>query len=241
MFRFLVSPPRQEFFISSNRSKVTNMNQNELKKAVAQEAVKYVKPNSVLGVGTGSTVNCFIDALAPIKDQIKAAVSSSEATTARLKDLGIKVISLNDVDHLDIYIDGADEINENMEMIKGGGGALTREKIVASVSKQFICIVDESKVVKELGRFPLPIEVIPMAKESIFRKLKDLGFEPVHRDFTTDNGNCIIDVKGMNITNAREWEEKINNWVGVVTVGIFANRKADVLLIGTENGVKTVK
>ena len=217
------------------------MNQNELKKAVAQEAVKYVQPNSILGVGTGSTVNCFIDALAPIKDQIKAAVSSSEATTARLKELGIKVIILNEVDHLDIYIDGADEINENMEMIKGGGGALTREKIVASVSKQFICIVDESKVVKQLGKFPLPIEVIPMAKEAIFRKLQALGFEPVHRDFTTDNGNKIIDVKGMNITNAKEWEEKINNWVGVVTVGLFANRGADVLLVGTENGVKTIK
>ena len=217
------------------------MNQNELKKAVAQEAVKYVQPNSILGVGTGSTVNCFIDALAPIKDQIKAAVSSSEATTARLKELGIKVISLNEVDHLDIYIDGADEINENMEMIKGGGGALTREKIVASVSKQFICIVDESKVVKQLGKFPLPIEVIPMAKEAIFRQLPALGFEPVHRDFTTDNGNKIIDVKGMNITNAKEWEEKINNWVGVVTVGLFANRGADVLLVGTENGVKTIK
>lgn len=217
------------------------MDQNELKKAVAHEAVKYVQPNSILGVGTGSTVNFFIEALEPIKDQITAAVSSSNQTTKRLTEMGIKVISLNEVDALDIYIDGADEINEKLEMLKGGGGALTREKIVASVAKKFICIVDQSKVVKTLGKFPLPIEVIPMAERSIFRKLKDLGFDPIVRDFTTDNGNRIIDVKGMDLKDASHWEQEINNWVGVVTVGIFAHRKADVLLVGTQDGVKTLK
>ena len=217
------------------------MTQDEMKKAVGWAALGYVQPNTIIGVGTGSTVNCFIDALASIKDQIKAAVSSSEASTVRLKALGIPVMDLNDVDAFDVYVDGADEINGQMEMIKGGGAALTREKIVAAVANRFICIVDSGKVVDVMGRFPLPVEVIPMAREFVARELRKLGGEPIYRSgVITDNGNQILDVHGLQITNAKQLEEQINNIVGVVTVGLFAHRSADVALIGSPDGVKTV-
>ena len=217
------------------------MTQDEMKKAVGWAALGYVQPNTIIGVGTGSTVNCFIDALASIKDQIKAAVSSSEASTLRLKGLGIPVMGLNEIDSFDVYIDGADEINGQMEMIKGGGAALTREKIVSAVAKRFVCIVDSGKVVDVMGRFPLPVEVIPMAREFVARELRKLGGEPVYRSgVVTDNGNQILDVHGLQITNAKQLEEQINNIVGVVTVGLFANRGADVALIGSPDGVKTV-
>ncbi len=217
------------------------MTQDEMKKAVGWAALGYVQPNTIIGVGTGSTVNCFIDALASIKDQIKAAVSSSEASTLRLKALGIPVMDLNEVDSFDVYIDGADEINGQMEMIKGGGAALTREKIVAAVAKRFVCIVDSGKVVDVMGRFPLPVEVIPMAREFVARELRKLGGEPVYRSgVITDNGNQILDVHGLQITNAKQLEEQINNIVGVVTVGLFAKRGADVALVGSPDGVRTI-
>ena len=217
------------------------MTQDEMKKAVGWAALGYVQPNTIIGVGTGSTVNCFIDALASIKDQIKAAVSSSEASTLRLKALGIPVMDLNEIDSFDVYIDGADEINGQMEMIKGGGAALTREKIVAAVAKRFVCIVDSGKVVDVMGRFPLPVEVIPMAREYVARELRKLGGEPVYRSgVITDNGNQILDVHGLQITNAKQLEEQINNIVGVVTVGLFAKRGADVALVGSPDGVKTI-
>ena len=217
------------------------MTQDEMKKAVGWAALSYVQPGTIIGVGTGSTVNCFIDALASIKDQIKAAVSSSEASTERLKALGITVMDLNDVDSFDLYVDGADEINPQMEMIKGGGAALTREKIVAAVARQFVCIVDSGKVVDTMGRFPLPVEVIPMSREYVARELKKLGGNPVYRDgVLTDNGNQILDVHGLHITNAKQLESQINNIVGVVTVGLFAHRGADVALVGSPKGVKTV-
>ncbi len=217
------------------------MTQDEMKKAVGWAALSYVQPGTIIGVGTGSTVNCFIDALASIKDQIKAAVSSSEASTERLKALGITVMDLNDVDSFDLYVDGADEINPQMEMIKGGGAALTREKIVAAVARQFVCIVDSGKVVETMGRFPLPVEVIPMSREYVARELKKLGGNPVYRaGVLTDNGNQILDVHGLHITNAKQLESQINNIVGVVTVGLFAHRGADVALVGSPEGVKTV-
>mgnify|MGYP000166756565 FL=1 len=217
------------------------MTQDEMKKAVGWAALSYVQPDTIIGVGTGSTVNCFIDALASIKDQIKAAVSSSEASTERLKALGITVMDLNDVDSFDLYVDGADEINPQMEMIKGGGAALTREKIVAAVARQFVCIVDSGKVVETMGRFPLPVEVIPMSREYVARELKKLGGNPVYRaGVLTDNGNQILDVHGLHITNAKQLESQINNIVGVVTVGLFAHRGADVALVGSPEGVKTV-
>ena len=217
------------------------MTQDEMKKAVGWAALGYVQPNTIIGVGTGSTVNCFIDALASIKDQIKAAVSSSEASTLRLKALGIPVMDLNEVDSFDFYVDGADEINGQMEMIKGGGAALTREKIVAAVAKRFVCIVDSGKVVDVMGRFPLPVEVIPMAREFVARELRKLGGEPVYRSgVITDNGNQILDVHGLQITNAKQLEEQINNIVGVVTVGLFAKRGADVALVGSPDGVRTI-
>lgn len=217
------------------------MTQDEMKKAVGWAALGYVQPNTIIGVGTGSTVNCFIDALASIKDQIKAAVSSSEASTLRLKALGIPVMDLNEIDSFDVYIDGADEINGQMEMIKGGGAALTREKIVSAVAKRFVCIVDSGKVVDVMGRFPLPVEVIPMAREFVARELRKLGGEPVYRSgVVTDNGNQLLDVHGLQITNAKQLEEQINNIVGVVTVGLFAKRGADVALVGSPDGVKTI-
>ena len=217
------------------------MTQDEMKKAVGWAALAFVQPGSIVGVGTGSTVNHFIDALATIKNQIKAAVSSSVASTERLKAIGIPVVDLNEVDKFDIYVDGADEINHQMDMIKGGGAALTREKIVAAVAKKFICIADESKLVDVLGSFPLPIEVIPMARNYVCGELTALGGTPVYRaGVCTDNGNEIIDVHGLNIIDAKSLEEKINNIVGVVTVGLFANRGADVLLLGSPSGVKTI-
>ncbi|MGB5789575.1 MAG: ribose-5-phosphate isomerase RpiA [Pseudoalteromonas nigrifaciens] len=213
------------------------MTQDELKKAAAWAALKFVKENTIVGVGTGSTVNHFIDALGSIKDTIKGAVSSSEASTARLKALGIEVFELNDVDVLDVYVDGADEINAHNEMIKGGGAALTREKIVAAVAKQFVCIVDDTKLVATLGGFPLPVEVIPMARSYVARELLKLGGDPVYRQgVVTDNGNVILDVHNLKITQAKQLETQINQIVGVVTNGLFAERGADKVIIGTKNG-----
>ncbi|KZX61712.1 ribose 5-phosphate isomerase A [Alcanivorax sp. HI0033] len=212
------------------------MDQDALKKQVAEAALRFVPEGEVIGVGTGSTANFFIDGLASIKDRIKGAVASSDATAERLKGHGIPVFSLNDVDSLPVYVDGADEVNGHREMIKGGGGALTREKIVAAVARQFVCIVDGSKQVKRLGRFPLPVEVIPMARSHVARKLVALGGQPEYREgFVTDNGNIILDVHNLDILNPIEMEEKINNIVGVVTNGLFAKRPADVVLVG-ENG-----
>lgn len=217
------------------------MTQDEMKKAVGWAALGYVQPNTIIGVGTGSTVNCFIDALASIKDQIKAAVSSSEASTLRLKALGIPVMDLNEVDSFDVYIDGADEINGQMEMIKGGGAALTREKIVAAVAKRFVCIVDSGKVVDVMGRFPLPVEVIPMAAAQVIRAFAKLGGTgKVREGVTTDNGNVIVDVTGLQITAPAQFESDINQIPGVVTVGVFARNKASVCLLGTAQGVKTL-
>lgn len=213
------------------------MTQDELKKAAAWAALEFVNENTIVGVGTGSTVNHFIDALGSVKDTIVGAVSSSEASTEKLKALGIEVFELNDVSSLDVYIDGADEINPHNEMIKGGGAALTREKIVSAVAKQFVCIVDESKEVTTLGAFPLPVEVIPMARSYVARELVKLGGDPVYREgVVTDNGNVILDVHNLDISNAKELELTINQIVGVVTNGLFAHRGADKVIIGTKNG-----
>ena len=217
------------------------MTQDELKQAVAREAMKHVVEDAIVGVGTGSTANFFIDELAKIKNRIDGAVASSEQTAARLKAHGIHVHDLNSVSELPVYIDGADEITEHMAMITGGGGALTREKIVAAVAKKFVCIADESKLVPVLGRFPLPVEVIPMARSHVGRRMVALGGEPRLREgFTTDNGNIIIDVHGLSILDPAEMEAAINNIPGVVTVGLFARRGADVLLLGTAGGVRTL-
>ncbi|QTL39197.1 ribose-5-phosphate isomerase RpiA [Xenorhabdus budapestensis] len=217
------------------------MTQDELKKAVGWAALEYVRPGTIVGVGTGSTASHFIDALGTMKDKIEGAVSSSEASTEKLKSLGILVLDCNEVDSLDIYVDGADEINGNMQMIKGGGAALTREKIISAVAKKFICIIDESKQVDILGKFPLPVEVIPMARAYVARELVKLGGTPVYRqNVVTDNGNVILDVHNLAILNPIELENKINAIAGVVTVGLFANRGANVVLIGTANGVKTI-
>lgn len=217
------------------------MSQDELKKAVGWAALKYVTPDTIVGVGTGSTASHFIDALGTIKDQIKGAVSSSEASTAKLKALGIEIFDCNDVDSLDVYVDGADEINGQMQMIKGGGAALTREKIIAAIARKFICIVDESKQVDVLGEFPLPVEVIPMARSYVARELVKLGGRPVYRQgVKTDNGNVILDVHDLKIFHAEDFETKVNNIAGVVTVGLFAHRGADTILVGTLNGVKVV-
>lgn len=218
------------------------MTQDELKKAVGFAALKFVKPKTIIGVGTGSTAAHFIDALATIKDDIIGTVSSSEASTIKLKSYGIPVFDCNDVDSLDIYVDGADEINHQMQMIKGGGAALTREKIIAAISKQFICIVDESKVVNTLGNFPLPVEVIPMARSYVARELFKLGGKPIYRQgVTTDNGNVILDIHDFMMPNAIDLENKINSIAGVVTVGLFANRSANIALVGTKNGVQEMK
>ena len=205
------------------------------------EALKYVKPGTIVGVGTGSTAAHFIDALGTMKGQIEGAVSSSDASTEKLKSLGITVFDLNDVDSLDIYVDGADEINGHMQMIKGGGAALTREKVVAAVAKKFICIVDASKQVDILGKFPLPVEVIPMARSYVARELVKLGGQPEYRQgVLTDNGNVILDVHNLKIMDAIALEKQINAIAGVVTVGLFANRGADVALVGSADGVKTI-
>lgn len=216
------------------------MDQNAKKQAVALAALKYVEPDTIVGVGTGSTVNYFIDALAEMKNDIVGAVSSSVASTERMKALGIEVFELNEVSSLSVYIDGADEVNEHKHMIKGGGAALTQEKIVAAVAETFVCIVDDSKQVPVLGKFPLPVEVIPMARSYVARELVKLGGDPVYREgVVTDNGNVILDVHNLAITNPSELERNINNLAGVVTNGIFALRRADIVLAATNDGVKT--
>ncbi|HIF9240515.1 TPA: ribose-5-phosphate isomerase RpiA [Photobacterium damselae] len=218
------------------------MTQDEMKKAAGWAALEYVKKGSIVGVGTGSTVNHFIDALATRKEEIKGAVSSSVASTERLKQIGIPVFDANEVASLDIYVDGADEINGEFDMIKGGGAALTREKIVAAIAKTYVCIVDNTKEVDVLGQFPLPVEVIPMARSYVARELVKLGGDPVYRQgVTTDNGNIILDVHNMQITNPKAMEDAINGIAGVVTVGLFAHRGADILLVGTPDGVKKVE
>lgn len=221
------------------------MTPDELKFAVARSAIDYVIDGEIIGVGTGSTANFFIDELGKIKHRIKAAVASSEATAARLRSHGIKVLDLNQVDSIPVYVDGADEITPEGAMIKGGGGALTREKIIASASKKFICIADESKLVDVLGKFPLPVEVVPMAHSVVARKLVALGGEPRLRmnngkPFITDNSNVIIDVFGMKIVKPADMEDQINNIVGVVTVGLFARQGANICLLGTHSGVKAL-
>lgn len=221
------------------------MTQDELKQAVAQAAADYVAKTapagSIIGVGTGSTANFFIDALAPLKDRYKGAVASSEATRKRLEGHGIAVLDLNDVDDIPVYVDGADEIDAGLNMIKGGGGALTREKIVAAVAKRFVCIADGSKLVDTMGKFPLPVEVIPMSRAHVARELAKLGGTPVLREgFVTDNGNLILDVKGLSITDPKGLEAAINQITGVVTNGLFALRPANLLLLGTAEGVKTI-
>lgn len=217
------------------------MTQDELKALVGKAAVGYVEEGSIVGVGTGSTVNFFIDALADIKHTIKGAVSSSEASTQRLQEHGIEVFELNDVDRIPVYVDGADESNHLLELIKGGGGALTREKIIAAMAEQFVCIADESKLVRRLGEFPLPIEVIPMARSYVAREIVKLGGDPVYRaGFTTDNGNVILDVHSLIINEPIKLERILNNIVGVVTNGIFAERAADVLLLGKQDSVETI-
>jgi ribose 5-phosphate isomerase A len=218
------------------------MTQDELKLAVARAAMAYVPDDAVIGVGTGSTANLFIDELAARKARIRAAVASSEATAARLRRHGIALLDLNEVEDLPVYIDGADEIDPGLSMIKGGGGALTREKIVAAVARSFVCIADQSKQVPVLGRFPLPIEVIPMARAQVERELRALGAEPrLRAGFVTDNGNLIIDAHGLQINQPMEFEAHLNNIVGIVTSGLFARRGADIALIGTPDGVTTLK
>lgn len=217
------------------------MTQDEMKLAVAKAAIQYIPDDSIVGVGTGSTANFFIDELARIKGRIEGTVASSEASAARLKAHGIRVFDLNSVDKIPVYVDGADEVNHYLQMIKGGGGALTREKIVAAVADQFICIADKSKLVPVLGNFPLPVEVIPMARSHVARQLLRLGGQPMLRKgFTTDNGNVILDVHGLKIAQAAEFEKELNQITGVVTNGLFAVRRADVLLLGTANGVEVM-
>ena len=218
------------------------MTQDELKQAVARAAIEYVPVGGVIGVGTGSTANYFVAELARVKHKFDAAVASSEATAQRLRSAGIDVLDLNGVVELGIYVDGADEVTRALAMVKGGGGALTREKIVAAVARTFVCIADETKLVDVLGRFPLPVEVIPMARSYVARELVKLGGEPEWRQgFVTDNGNVILDVHGLEITNPVELEGALNQIVGVVTNGLFARRGADVLLLGTRDGVQTFK
>ena len=216
------------------------MNQDALKQQVAEAALEYLQPDTIVGVGSGSTANMFIDALAASGMRIAGTVASSEKTADRLRGHGIAVFDLNDVDDIPVYVDGADEIDASMAMIKGGGGALTREKIVAAVASRFVCIADASKRVVEMGRFPLPVEVIPMARAHVERKLAGLGGRPVLRDgFTTDNGNIILDVHGLAIIEPVAMEDAIDRITGVVTVGLFARRGADVVLLGTPAGVRT--
>ncbi len=212
------------------------------KQRVAQAAIQHLSDGMILGVGTGSTVNAFIDQLGPWARRLAGAVSSSDASTTKLKTLGIPIVDLNAVDGLSLYIDGADEANDRLELIKGGGAALTREKIVAACAERFICIVDESKLVPYLGAFPLPVEVIPMARRLVSRELARLGGQPTHRaGVVTDNGNEILDVHGLRITDAVGLESRINQITGVVTVGLFAARPADLLLVGTAAGVREVR
>ena len=217
------------------------MTQDDLKRAVAQAAIAHVPADCIVGVGTGSTANFFIDELGKIKHKLQGAVASSEASAKRLQGHGIEVVSLNDAGTLPVYVDGADEITRHLHMVKGGGGALTREKIVAAASRKFVCLCDASKLVDVLGKFPLPIEVIPMARSYVARQLVALGGQPKLREgFTTDNGNIILDVQGLQILNPVELETTLNNITGVVTNGLFARRPADVLLLGTPDGVKVL-
>jgi ribose 5-phosphate isomerase A len=218
------------------------MNADDQKRAAALAALDHLGGARIIGVGTGSTVNHFIAALAPLRDRIEGAVSSSEASTERLKAIGIPVLDLNSTGSLDVYVDGADEADRHLRLIKGGGGALTREKIVAAASRRFICIADGSKLVPVLGAFPLPVEVIPMARSHVARELVKLGGDPVYREgVLTDNGNVILDVHNMSITDPVQLEADINAIVGVVTNGLFAARPADLLLLGTAEGVKTLQ
>lgn len=217
------------------------MNQDEMKKAAALAAIEYIEAGSVVGVGTGSTANHFIDALARIKGKIEGSVASSEASADRLRSHGIEVLDLNSVGSIPVYVDGADESTKHLHLIKGGGGALTREKIVAAASDKFICVADDSKLVDVLGAFPLPVEVIPMARSYVAREIVKLGGEPALRDgFKTDNGNVILDIHNMEITNPVEMETKLNQIAGVVTNGLFACRGADVLILGTASGVDII-
>lgn len=218
------------------------LTQDQLKQAVAKAAIQYVEEGTIVGVGTGSTANYFIDYLAEMKDDIKGAVASSEATRQRLEHHGIAVYDLNAADGIPVYVDGADESDGNLCLIKGGGGALTREKIIAAVADTFVCIADGSKKVNVLGAFPLPVEVIPMARSHVAREIVKLGGDPVYREgFVTDNGNIILDIHNMQIAEPNKLETQLNNIVGVVTNGLFAHRSADVLLLGTESGVETIK
>jgi len=226
-------------------STMATLSQDDLKTLVGQAALNYVVPGEVVGVGTGSTVNKFIDALASIKDQIKGAVSSSVASTERLQALGIRVFDANEVEALAVYIDGADEIDHQGYMIKGGGAALTREKIVAAQSRQFVCIADESKLVQTLGRFPLPVEVIPMAAHRVMRQFAAMGAQAQLRlrydsPLVTDNGQYLVDVTGLQISDPLAFETQVNQWPGVVTVGVFALQKAQICLLGTADGVQTL-
>ena len=219
------------------------LSQQDLKQQAAEAALTYIEPllspEAVIGVGTGSTADLFIDGLARYKTQFRAAVASSERSAQRLTALGIVVLDLNEVQTMPVYVDGADEINERLHMLKGGGGALTREKIVASVAKKFVCIADESKLVQMLGRFPLPIEVLPLAREAVARVARELGGEPILRvGFTTDNGNQILDVHGLTISDAVALEARLNQVPGVVTNGLFAARPADVALLATQRGIR---
>jgi len=218
------------------------LSQDQQKRRVAEAALDFIESGEILGVGTGSTVNFFIDALAKIKGKIEGVVSSSDASTERLQAIGLEVLDLNRTGDLSLYVDGADEATENLHLIKGGGGALTREKIIASASRRFVCIVDESKVSPYLGSFPLPVEVIPMAQSLVARKLIRMGGQPELRaGFTTDNGNVILDVKGLDLTDPRSMESNVNLLAGVVDNGLFAARPADVLLVGSAIGVQQIK
>lgn len=219
------------------------MTQDEMKQAVAQAAIEYVEAGTIVGVGTGSTANFFIDELAKIKHKIDGTVASSEASAERLKGHGIEVLDLNSVSEIAVYVDGADEANKYLHLIKGGGGALTREKIVAAASKKFVCIADESKLVDVMGKFPLPVEVIPMARSLVAREIiKQVGGEPVLREgFTTDNGNIILDIHNLEIMEPTKIEQILTNITGVVTNGLFAIKPANVLLLGTQDGVKTIR
>ena len=215
---------------------------SDKKQKAARAALDFVEPGAVLGVGTGSTVNCLIDLLPSIRDRIEIVVSSSKATTERLEQQDFEVTTLNEAGDLDVYIDGADESNKRLQLIKGGGGALTREKVLAGAARRFVCIVDDSKLVGMLGRFPLPIEVLPMAQAFVVRRLLKLRAQPVWREgFVTDNGNHVLDVHDLTISNPVEMEQRLNQIPGVVTVGLFANRPADILLVGGEDGVREMR
>ncbi len=217
------------------------MTPDEKKQQVAKAALEYVIPDTIIGIGTGSTANHFVDALASIKHTIEGTVASSNATAERLKSHGIPVFELNSVDEISVYIDGADESNRHLHLVKGGGGALTREKIVAAVSKKFVCIADDSKLVDVMGKFPLPVEVIPMARSYVARQIVKMGGNPIWREgFTTDNGNVILDVHNLQIMQPVKLETELNQIVGVVTNGLFAARPADILLLGSDEGVKKI-